>query len=249
MKLSILVKFNFNDVPTQVYSPALAKMIIFGGDPHGDFKPIIRAVETYSPQAVILLGDLGLERPLDKELETILEKTAVWFIPGNHDADQDHWYDNLFGSGLANRNLHGRVVEIDGKRVAGLGGVFREKIWMPPDRPKYRSHRDLLAVCGKGERWRNGIPRKHHASIFWQEYEALWNQQADILVTHEAPSCHRYGFKVFDELAKALGVSTVFHGHHHEHYTKPLWRGTILVHGVGQAGVSDEDGDILIAGK
>lgn len=224
-------------------------MILFGGDPHGDFAPIVRAVETYSPQAVVLLGDFNLERSLEKELSAIVEKTEVWFIPGNHDADQDHWYDHLFGSALAHRNLHGRVAEIDGKRVAGLGGVFREKIWMPPNQAKFPSHKDLLSTCRKGERWRGGIPRKHHASIFWQEYETLWGRRADILVTHEAPSCHRFGFKVLDELAHALGANTVFHGHHHEQYSKRICNNRIVVHGVAKAGVSDEHGNVLIAGK
>ena len=42
-------------------------------------------------------------------------------------------YDNLWGSELADRNLHGRVVEIAGYRVAGLGGIFRGKIWNPAE--------------------------------------------------------------------------------------------------------------------
>lgn len=224
-------------------------MILFGGDPHGDFRPFIRAVETYAPQAAILLGDLDLERSLDEELSAILEKTEVWFIPGNHDCDRDYWYDNLFGSKLGDRNLHNRVVEIDGKRVAGLGGIFREKIWRPPIKPRFRSRKDLLHYCRKEERWRGDIPRKHHASIFWQEYEALWEKRADILVTHEAPSCHRYGFRELDELAEALGVKKVFHGHHHEQYSATICKGKIAVHGVAKAGVSDEYGNVLIPGK
>jgi predicted phosphodiesterase len=224
-------------------------MILFGGDPHGNFRPLIRAVETYAPQAMILLGDFHLERSLEQELSPILDKTEVWFIPGNHDGDHDHWYDNLFNSELSDRNLHGRVVEIDGKRVAGLGGVFRQKIWMPPTEPKFASQNDLLQTCQKKDRWRDGIPRKHHVSIFWQTYKTLWGQRADILVTHEAPSCHRYGFKELDNLAQALRVNTVFHGHHHEHYSRKICGSKIVVHGVGQAGVSDEKGKTLIAGK
>jgi predicted phosphodiesterase len=224
-------------------------MILFGGDPHGDFMPVIRAVETYSPQAVILLGDLDLEKPLEQELSAILEKTEVWFIPGNHEGDRDRQYDNLFSSKLCDRNLHGRVVEIDGKRVAGLGGVFRQTIWLPPAEPKFPSHKDLLSTCKKKNRWRDGIPRKHRVSIFWQDYETLWDKRADILVTHEAPSSHRYGFKELDELARSLKVNTVLHGHHHEHYSRKICGGRIEVHGVGEAGVSDEHGNVLILGK
>jgi len=224
-------------------------MILFVGDPHGDFKPIVRAVKAYCPQAIVLLGDCDLERPLDEELADILYKTEVWFIPGNHDGDQDHWYDNLFGSKIGDRNLHGRVVEIDGQRIAGLGGVFREKIWRPPAKPRFPSRQDLLYVCGKGQRWRDRIPRKHHVTIFWQEYEALWDNQADILVTHEAPSSHRYGFKELDELALALGANKIFHGHHHEHYNRTIVRGKISVYGVGKTGICDQHGKVLITGK
>jgi len=223
-------------------------MLLFGGDPHGDFRPIIQAVETYSPAAAILLGDFDLQRSLQEELEAIAAKTAIWFIPGNHDADRDDWYDNLFHSKLGDRNLHGRVVEIAGMRVAGLGGVFRGKIWMPPAVPKFPTQKDLLSSCSRGERWRDGIPRKHRVSIFWQQYQALRSQRADILVTHEAPSSHRYGFKALDDLAVAMGVKTIFHGHHHEHYRATIGNG-IVVHGVGEAGVVDREGKVLIVGK
>lgn len=224
-------------------------MILFAGDPHGNFSPAIRAVKTYAPQAVIFLGDFNLERSLSQELWEILDQTEVWFIPGNHDAAQDHWYDHLFGCELAHRNLHGRVVEINGKKIAGLGGVFRQKIWRPPAKPKFHSPQDLLQACNQGEYWRGGIPRKHHASIFWQHYVSLCAQKADILVTHEAPSCHRFGFKELDDLAAALETKAVFHGHHHEHYTKTICQGKITVNGVGRAGVSDEEGNILIVGN
>ena len=230
-------------------SQVLPAMILFGGDPHGDFKPIIQAVEAYAPQAVVLLGDFDLERSLEKELIAIIDHTEVWFIPGNHDGDRDCWYDRLFRSELGDRNLHGRVVEIDGKRVAGLGGVFREKIWMPPANPRFRTHQDLLSACSKKDRWREGIPRKHHVTIFWQTYNALRKERADILVTHEAPSCHRYGFKQLDYLAKALRVNTIVHGHHHEQYSRSIYGNKIKVHGVGKAGVSDEDGNVLVPGK
>lgn len=228
---------------------AIAIVILFCGDPHGDFKPIVRAVKTHSPQAVILLGDMDLERSLDEELSDIVDKTEVWFIPGNHDGDCDLWYDNLFKSRFSDRNLHNRVVEIDGRRVAGLGGIFREKIWRPPAKPRFRSRQDLLYACGKGERWRDNIPRKHHVSIFWQEYAHLWDQQADILVTHEAPSSHRYGFRELDDLAASMGVNKIFHGHHHERYTTTVCGGKIAVYGVGQSGVSNENGNVIIPGK
>ncbi|MFH0131890.1 antitoxin Xre/MbcA/ParS toxin-binding domain-containing protein [Variovorax sp. VaC1] len=35
-------------------------------------------------------------------------------------------------------------------------------------------------------------------------------------MTHEAPAVHPHGWKAIDELAEALGVQLVVHGHHHQ---------------------------------
>ena len=107
-------------------------MILFCGDLHGQFGHVIEAVLVRQPAAVILLGDLQAQNPLEVELAPILGHTEIWFIHGNHDTDSDADHDNLFDSALADRNLHGRVVEIAGVRIAGLGGVFRGQVWSPP---------------------------------------------------------------------------------------------------------------------
>lgn len=41
-------------------------------------------------------------------------------------------------------------------------------------------------------------------------------EKADILVCHEAPSCHPYGYSEIDELAQTMGTKMVVHGHHHD---------------------------------
>lgn len=221
--------------------------ILFYGDPHGEFAPLTEAVETHRPAAVVLLGDLDLPAPLEGVLEPILGKTEVWFIHGNHDCDRKHWHDHLLGSALADRNLDGRVEEISGMRVAGLGGVFRGQIWDPRQGgPKWRTREHYLANQPSNVR-RGGVPLKHRASIWWEDYAALWDQQADILVTHEAPSCHRYGFAALDDLAGALGVSRHYHGHHHVNYQADLPNG-VLVHGVARAGIKDLAGSQIFTG-
>jgi len=96
--------------------------IFFAGDPHGVFDPLIEAVLEHRPDALVILGDMGLERPLDEVLAPIPGITQVYWIPGNHDGDRDEWHDHLFGSGLADRNLHGRVFQVPKIRIAGLGG-------------------------------------------------------------------------------------------------------------------------------
>lgn len=190
--------------------------LFFCGDTHGEFQHVIDAVKLHRPVAIIFLGDLQAKRPLEVELEEITDLTEVWFIHGNHDTDSDADYDHLFSLNLANRNLHGRVVEIGGYRIAGLGGVFRGQVWIPPTDPKFDSQEDYPHHGGKGNLWRGGLTRKHRSTIFPNEYSLLLKQQAVILVTHEAPSCRPHGFPAIDHLAQSMKVGRSFHGHHHE---------------------------------
>lgn len=222
--------------------------IFFCGDPHGHFDHIIDVVNMYRPAAVVLLGDVQPQEPLEQALKPILDSTEVWWIHGNHDTDSDADYDNLFGSALSDHNLHGRVVEVAGVRIAGLGGVFRGQVWSATARPRYPSAEAFLAQCGKGSRWRGGLPRKHRSTIFPDAYQALLGERADILVTHEAPSCHRYGFGEIDDLAICLGVKTAFHGHHHENIEysdEEAERLNFTPYGVAYCGVRDEQGNIV----
>jgi predicted phosphodiesterase len=194
--------------------------LMFFGDPHGDLGPVIAAVERFQPEAIVLLGDVQARQPLHLELAPILNLTEVWLIHGNHDTDADADYDNLFGSELACRNLHGRVVEIAGFKFAGLGGIFRSKIWdprRPIEEAAFPSSDAMRRTMKSHERWRDGISRKHRSSIFPADYQRLLRSgPADILVTHEAPAAHPHGWQAVDELAKTLGVQLVVHGHHHQ---------------------------------
>lgn len=194
--------------------------LMFFGDPHGDLEPVIIAVERFQPEAIVLLGDIQARRPLHIELGPILDRTEVWFIHGNHDTDTVEDFDNLFGSQLAARNLHGRVVEIAGYKVAGLGGIFRSKIWdprLPIKEAAFISADALRQSMRREERWRDSIARRHHSSIFPDVYlQLLRSGLADILVTHEAPAAHPHGWQAIDELAETLGVQLVVHGHHHQ---------------------------------
>lgn len=222
-------------------------MILFCGDPHGHFDHVIEAVQEHQPAAIILLGDMQPQRPLEAELAPILDKTEIWFIHGNHDTDTEADHDHLFESALADRNLHGRVVEIAGLRIAGLGGVFRGKVWTPPAPATFENPKQYLARCGKGNFWRGGLPRTHRSTIFPVDYERLKTQRADILVTHEAGSAHQFGFVALDELARSLHVSKTFHGHHHDQkdYSAERTRLGFDAFGVGFRGIIDQDGQAL----
>lgn len=245
-------------------------MLFFCGDPHGCFDHLIDLTLAYRPSAVILLGDIQPQRPLEQELAPIVALTKIYWIPGNHDTDSEQAYRNLFLSGLAHRNIHGRVIEIDGLRIAGLGGIFRQKIWMPPASPVHQSYAAYAAMDEHGRRslskmdlcrlqsvpadqadlqdlTLSGRKRKHKSSIFPDVYAALAAQQADVLLTHEAPGMHPYGFEAIDLLAEVMGVSKVFHGHHHDRFQYPP--GVFRAFAVGFCGVTDEAGNVIRAGE
>lgn len=226
-------------------------MIYFFGDTHGDFEHVREIVCRDRPAAIVLLGDLQPQQPLEVELQSILDLTQIWFIHGNHDTDSDADYDHLFGSALADRNLHGQVILVDGVRIAGLGGVFRGQVWMPPIAWLYEDAKTFTARCSRVQRWRDGLPRKHRSTIFPEDYLRLASQRADILVTHEAPSAHPYGFEAIDELARSLRVAKTFHGHHHDclDYSRDQVRLGFVAFGVGLCGVTDMHGHCIQPGK
>lgn len=204
-------------------------LIYVCGDPHGNFDHLVDSIENDRPLALILLGDLDLRSPLQEVLRDVPSSCEVWWIPGNHDTETEEGYDFLFDSEFADRNLHGRVVTIGGMRVAGLGGVFRSKIWSG-GAARYQSPSEYVTKCGKGNLWRGGLPLRHRSSIFPSDIEAFEGLSADILVTHEAPGAHRFGNQVLSDLASNLKVKAAFHGHHHESITYPdgVWHGVGL---------------------
>lgn len=265
-------------------------MILMFGDTHGYFKHVLPVVEAEKPEAIIFLGDLQAQRPLELELDTVLDKTEVWWIPGNHDTDSRKDYDNLFESKLADRNLHGRVVQIAGVRIAGLGGIFRESVWYPQLSativPRYPNYESFIDADMEAERWKEyrrqsrgtmseeewrqhqqklatgwkpnlpspplvGKALTHRSTIFWNTWMELHGQLADILVSHEAPSCHPHGFAAIDELAQSMKVKFTFHGHHHDrlNYTEHEERLRFSAHGVGLRGVTNMYGEMIRSGQ
>lgn len=228
-------------------------MILILGDNHGHFREIIETVIKLRPAAVISVGDIMGDkdhRPLDVELAAILDLTEFWWIPGNHDTDSERAYDSLFRSTLASHCFEGRVVTIAGVKVAGLGGVFRSKVWMPPAEPVFTSPKDFLKH-NRGDKWRDGLPLKHRSTIFESTYLALAGERADVLITHVPPSCHPHGFQAITELAQALHVQASFHGHEHDHldYSQAWPRLGFRAYGVGLRGITDLAGNVVVPGE
>lgn len=224
-------------------------MIWFLGDVHSHFDHIEQALDAakVKPAAVIFLGDIEAPIPFEDCIKDILKRgVEVYWIRGNHDTDTDDNWSNLQGS--MSRNIDGKVITVDGIRVAGLGGIFRGEVWHPeidggkPAHATYQAYekhirsnanlkrrlspKDLAqmqAVPPESRHWasavldasRAGKLLKHHSTIFPSDCERLADMKADILVTHEAPSCHPHGFREIDLLAQMMGAN-VFHGHHHD---------------------------------
>ncbi|MBC7990777.1 MAG: metallophosphoesterase [Luteimonas sp.] len=231
-------------------------VVLYCGDPHSEFRHIVRAAEQLDASAVVLLGDLEPMRPLHEELASIASK--VWFIHGNHDTDSDANWSNVWESRLADRNIHGRVVTLpDGTRLAGLGGVFRESAWYPTlsTPPRFRTPSEHDAATARWDGWRGGRARKHWSSIYPEELDRLANLRADVLITHEAPGYHRHGSEILDTLAQSMGVKVTVHAHHHDRLdSSGRWsRQGFKSHGVGLRGITAIDGEgnasVIVSGE
>ena len=237
--------------------------IWFCGDTHGDLGHVVEHVLSadatgQAPAAVILLGDIDAPRPLHIELEKIRELTEIFWIPGNHDSDDNLAWNNLVACELADASLHCRVADVAGFRMAGLGGVFRKKIWCPPDEPRfasYESWRTELMVRRPPQAWgisETADERRHKTSVFPACIAELEKLCADVLVSHEAPECRTdgRGWEAVGNLARRLGAQFVFHGHHHDrpdyadHFTDLGFR----AYAVGFRGITalDRDGWVSV---
>jgi predicted phosphodiesterase len=234
--------------------------ILFYGDPHGNWRPLIEAVLRDRPAAVVILGDCGLDQPLRQELDAIWDQVPAWkWIIGNHDVDSLGEYEFLVES-HPEGNLGGTSASLDGHIVAGLGGIYRAQVWYPKfggtddDPPKFRTRREMIKVTARADRLKyatapnyassivtaradrlkGGLPRSARATIFPEDHQALRFIRANILVCHEAPTSDRHGFAAIDALAHEMGVSLVVHGHHHRSYEGQT-ANSIAVRGLGIA--------------
>ena len=150
--------------------------------------------------------------------------------------------------GSMHRSLDGRVVTIQGQRIAGLGGVFRGQIWRPPEPRKYLNMDALKASrFFKPTPYLEGKLLTNASSIWPVTYDKLSLESADILVLHEAPSCHPHGFSELDDLANKMGVRAVFHGHHHElmDYSADTERMGFRTFSVPYQGVMTKHGELV----
>lgn len=236
---------------------AALRALWFLGDVHGDFMHIAQALldARETPRWLVFLGDIDIDhQPFKEILEPVnrhFPQVKIAFIHGNHDADTYAHWDMLHDCGPA-LALHGQVLDLDGVRVAGLGGNFMGRVWCPPAKASFQNKK--LAMDRGPYQWRDGQrPNPSlNAAIYPDDVESLARQRADILVTHEAPSCHPFGFEAIDELARALRVVRSFHGHQHddrsEEYALVRERLGFDARAVAYCGIKNGLGEVVLAG-
>ena len=213
--------------------------IIFYGDPHGEWQPLLRSCREERPEGVVLLGDCDLDEPLGTKLRTLFDDgILIKWVPGNHDASSPVSYDFLWGD-CPDGNIHAARACIGGLSVVGLGGIFKGRVWYPRTEdaePRYASREECLESTKAGARWRGGLPLSLRDAIFPEDIAALDSLDADVLVTHEAPSTHRRGFVGIDDAAERCHARFLVHGHHHKSYEAVLPTG-VRVRGLAKAEV------------
>jgi hypothetical protein len=212
--------------------------ILFAGDPHRNFTPILRACAGRAPGSLILIGDCDCDTPLPSVLRPVFDAgwQVLWII-GNRDTDTESAWRDLVLAHPAG-NIGGRVITIGNLRIGGLGGVFKPRVWHPVERevPAFQTRAEFAASLDPAELWCGGLPLWHRDTVFPEDFAALRRQRFDVLACHEAPSAHRHGFAVIDELARQGGARLIVHGHHHQSYSATLADG-IRVRGLGLAEV------------
>jgi Icc-related predicted phosphoesterase len=167
------------------------------------------------PDLVLACGDL----PLDYLgfLAEALDVPVV-FVPGNHDPDLSGY--RRARSGLMMRggipteapwpcgteNADGRVVDVCGLRIAGLGGCLRYRAG--PN--QYTEWQQALRAARLGARaqWRR----------------ARDGRGVDVLITHAPPAGvgdgedrPHHGFATYHRLVRRLRTPLLLHGHVHPH--------------------------------
>jgi calcineurin-like phosphoesterase family protein len=190
-------------------------------------------VRRHDVDLVLAAGDL----PFDylEFLASALDRPCV-FVPGNHDVDlsgyarvRGLWLRSGFPTPwpgpIGGLNVDGRVVDVEGLRIAGLGGSirYREGPNQWTERQQARRVR-RLARAAAWRRLRDGRP-------------------VDVLLTHSPPRGvgdaddppHR-GFACLHDAVRRMRPTLLVHGHVHPHGEQAPDRtldGTQVINAVG----------------
>jgi hypothetical protein len=175
-------------------------------------------------ELILACGDLPFEY-LDSLMNAL--DVPLVFVPGNHDPDLSGYRSSRAGlmlrAGLPARapwpdgavNADGRIVDVAGLRVAGLGGCRR--------------------YCGGPNQYTDGQQARRARAL---RTRAGWRRRrdgrgVDVVLTHAPPRGvgdgddppHR-GFTALHGLVAALGPAALLHGHVHP-YGAPVRSATL----------------------
>jgi hypothetical protein len=158
--------------------PEIGK-VLFAGDPHRNFSPILRACAARPPGTLILLGDCDCPAPLAQILAPAIDQGwDVRWILGDHDTETEAAYDNLT---THPGNLGLRVTTIGPLRIAALPGVFKPRVWHPNDGPpSYQTRAAFQVALRPHELWRGGLPLWHRDTIFPEDFAQLGAHRFDV---------------------------------------------------------------------
>lgn len=194
-----------------------------------DAIPRAAALRDIAPDIVVSCGDL----PFDV-LEGIVDvcNVPLLYVPGNHDPrikEQSLSLAPPFAMPSADsssgprggQNIDGRVQEVAGVRVAGLGGSIRYRRG-----PNQYTQRQMRMRC-----------------LRLEVAERVRRRHVDVLLTHSPPldvgddddPAHR-GFAAFHRLIRVLKPRYHVHGHIHPHGRRPPQQvvgDTTIVNAVG----------------
>jgi Icc-related predicted phosphoesterase len=164
------------------------------------------------PDLIVAAGDLSFEYL--EFVVTMVAKPLVW-VPGNHDPDVRERDTGQIAARFAPEragpqgciNIDGRVVDVAGVRVGGLGGSLRYR----PGPNQYTQEQMGTRARLLSTRARLKRPRRR-------------KRRLDILVTHVPPLgvgddddlCHQ-GFAAYERLIQRTTPSLHLHGHIHPH--------------------------------
>ena len=180
---------------------------------------LANASQMRSAQLIVACGDLPAEYL--GALMDMLDVPLV-FVPGNHDPDQSGY--RISRTGLVTRagfparppwpagalNADGRVADMAGLRIAGLGGCLRYR--EGPNQYTERQQARRARALRRRARWHWLRDRR----------------RVDVLLTHAPPRnvgdgddpAHR-GFGCYHALTAALAVPVLLHGHVHPYGAVP----------------------------
>ncbi|MFO1345984.1 MAG: metallophosphoesterase [Rhodocyclaceae bacterium] len=189
-------------------------MILLIGDNHGRFRHVLDAITFVRASGmgaisdVIFLGDIEAQRPFETEIAPILALgVEVHWIVGNHDTDSEENWRHLQGS--MHRRLDGRVTEIAGLRIAGLGGVFRGQIWFPRDSknaaavedPAFQSYDEFSADLGKKQGLKRRLSKMDRIQM-----EAIPDRIAKLMDPTKNGQLRKHCSTIFPDVVRSLSA-------------------------------------------